>query len=169
MTAASAKGVARTSAPVLERIAPRSVLRDSQNRQRGQSLVEATLVLLVFLAMLLGVFDCGQVMFAHQALVERVRTAVRWGIIHPDQGTEPILNLVLYNQTAEPAAAREGYLGLKPSNVRVIHRSATPDTPDDEMLTVSIVNYETHFFSPWIARVLVSPRPVLISVPVKSK
>jgi hypothetical protein len=142
-------------------------LRDRKGAA-GQTLVEATLVLLVFLAMVLGVFDCGQVLFAHQALVERVNTAVRWGMIHPEQGTEPVANLVLYNQTAEPLAAKEGYLGLKPSNVRVIHRPATPETPDDEMLTVSIVNYESHFFSPWIARALVSPRPVLISVPLSS-
>ena len=134
---------------------------------RGQSLVEATLVLLVFLAMLLGVFDCGQVLFAHQALVERVRTAVRWGMLHPDQGTEPVANLVLYNQTTEPRAAREGYLGLRPENVRVVHHSASADAPDDEMLTVSIVNYKSHFFSPWIAQVLVSPRPVLVSAPLQ--
>jgi Flp pilus assembly protein TadG len=137
-------------------------------KERGQSLVESALVLLVFLSMLLGVFDCAQVLFAHQALVERVRTAVRWGMIHPDQGTEPISNLVLYNQTAEPRAAREGYLGLKPENVHVIHRPATADAPDDELLTVSIVNYESHFFSPWIARVLVTPRPVMMSVPVST-
>jgi Flp pilus assembly protein TadG len=137
-------------------------------REKGQSLVESALVLLVFLAMLLGVFDCAQVLFAHQALVERVRTAVRWGMIHPDQGTAPISNLVLYNQTAEPRATRDGYLGLKPENVRVIHRPAPADAPDDELLTVSIVNYESHFFSPWIARVLITPRPVMMSVPVST-
>ena len=137
--------------------------------QRGQSLVESTLVLLALMAMVLGVFDCGQVLFAHQALVERVRTAVRWGMIHPDQGTGPVANLVLYNQTDEPRAARDGYLGLKPENVRVVHRTATADAPDDELLTVSIVNYESHFFSPWIARVLVSPRPVLVSAPLPVK
>src|SRR4051794_29765904 len=135
-------------------------------KERGQSLVESTLVLLVFLSMLLGVFDCGQVLFAHQALVERVRTAARWGMIHPDRGTEAVTNLVLYNQPDEPRAAREGYLGLKPENVRVVHRAAAADSPEDELLTVTIVNYESHFFSPWLARVLVSPRPVMISVPV---
>jgi Flp pilus assembly protein TadG len=51
--------------------------------KRGQSLVEATLVLLVFLAMLLGVIDCGQILYAHQALVERVRIAARWGAMEP--------------------------------------------------------------------------------------
>jgi hypothetical protein len=137
-------------------------------REKGQSLVESALVLLVFLAMLLGVIDCAQVLFAHQALVERVRTATRWGMLHPDQGTAPISNLVLYNQTAEPRASREGYLGLKPENVRVIHRPGTTDAPDDELLTVSIVNYESHFFSPWIARVLITPRPVMMSVPVST-
>lgn len=137
-------------------------------KEKGQSLVESTLVLLVFLAMLLGVFDCAQVLFAHQALVERVRTAVRWGMLHPDQGSEPVSNLVLYNQTAEPRSSREGYLGLKPENVRVIHRPATADAPDDDLLTVSIVNYESHFFSPWIARVLITPRPVLMTVPLSA-
>ena len=46
-------------------------------------MVEATLVLLVFFTLLLGVIDCGQVLFAHQSLVERVRAAVRWGVVHP--------------------------------------------------------------------------------------
>ncbi len=137
--------------------------------RRGQSLVEATLVLLAFLAMLLGVFDCGQVMFAHQALVDRVQSAVRWGTVHPWQGEQPIANLVLYNKESEPAAATEGYLGLKPENVRVTHKVATPDRPDDDFLSVSIVNYQSHFFSPWIARVLVSPRPVLVTAPLSTQ
>jgi len=137
--------------------------------RKGQSLVEATLVLLVFLAMLLAVFDCGQVMFAHQALVDRVQSAVRWGTVHPWEGEQAISNLVLYNRELEPAAATEGYLGLRAENVHVIHRVATPDRPDDELLTVAIVNFQSHFFSPWIARVLVSPRPVLVSAPLQMK
>lgn len=138
-----------------------------ERSEKGQSLVEATLVLLVFLAMVLGVFDCGQVLFAHQVLVERVRSAARWGMLHTERGSEPIMNLVLYNQPEEPKAAQPGYLGLKRENVRVVHRPATADAPDDELLTVSIINYESHFFSPWIAQVLISPRPVTVSVPVK--
>jgi len=74
---------------------------------------------------------------------------------------------VLYSQPQQPAPAREGYLGMKPENVQVTYHAATPDAPDDELLTVSIVNYESHFFSPWLARVLISPRPVLMSAPVE--
>lgn len=135
-------------------------------RQRGQGLVEATLVLLLFFSLVLGVLDCGQVLFAHQSLVERVRGAVRWGVVHPWQGPDPITNLVLYGQIEESSRTGPGYLGMTPANVRVTYQPATADRPDDEILSVSIVNFESHFFSPWIARVLVSPRPVLVSAPM---
>ena len=49
------------------------------DRRRGQSLVEGTFVMLLFFGMLLAVLDCGQILFAHQSLVERVRAAARWG------------------------------------------------------------------------------------------
>jgi Flp pilus assembly protein TadG len=135
--------------------------------RKGQSLVEATLVLLVFFGLLLGVIDCGQVMYSHQALVERVRTAVRWGTLHPYDGTgEQVANQVLYDQPDSPRDARPAFLGLTRANVQVSYRTATTERPDDEILSVAIVNYESHFFSPWIAKAIVSPRPVLISAPV---
>jgi hypothetical protein len=136
---------------------------------RGQSLVEAAVVLLVFFSLLLGVFDFGQVLVAQQSLTERVRGAVRWAVVHPWNGPGTIVNLVLYNQTLEPNGATEGYLGLKPANVVVTHRAATAEHPDDEILSVAIVNFESHFFSPWIARTLVSQRPVLISAPMAAR
>lgn len=138
-------------------------------RQRGQTLVEATLVLLAFFALLLGVIDCGQVLIAHQTLVERVRSAVRWGVVHPWRGPDPIANLVLYGQTQEPNRTGPGYLGMTPENVHVIYQPPTPDRPDDETLGVAIVNFRSQFYSPWIARVLVSPRPVLISAPMAAR
>jgi hypothetical protein len=144
-------------------------MKSSHKPERGQGLVEAALVLLVFFALLLGVIDCGQVLYAHQALVERVRSAVRWGTIHPYDGSgEQIANLVLYDQLTPPSANSAGFLGLTRGNVQVRYQASSPERPDDEMLSVAIVNYESHFFSPWIARTIISPRPVLISAPVMS-
>ena len=142
--------------------------------QRGQSMVEATLVLLLFFTMLLGVIDCGQVLFAHQSLVERVREAVRWGVVHPwgaGQGTgrDAIVNLILYNRTDAPSGGTAAFLGLRPENVVVRHQPATPDRPDDETLTVTIVNFRSQFFSPWIAQKVVSPRAVSITSPMASR
>lgn len=135
--------------------------------QKGQSLVEGTFVLLVFFALLFGVIDCGQVLVAHQSLVERVRSAVRWGVVRPWDGTgEQIANLILYDQPEEPRSARDGYLGLTRANVQVRYQPSLPARPDDEGLTVAIVNFHYHFLSPWLTETFVNPRPVMMAAPM---
>jgi hypothetical protein len=134
--------------------------------ERGQSMVESTLVLLVFFSLLLGVIDCGQVLFAHQSLVERVRSAVRWGVVTSWEGPDRIVNRVLYNQPEAPAANTVAFLGLRPENVVVRHQAATPERPDDETLSVTIVNFQSQFFSPWLAGRVASSRPVSITAPM---
>ncbi len=47
---------------------------------RGSTMVELTLIFLVFFCLLIGAFDFGQFLFIHQALVERARFAARWGM-----------------------------------------------------------------------------------------
>jgi hypothetical protein len=129
-------------------------------------MVEATFVLLVFFTLLLGVIDCGQVLFAHQSLVERVRTAVRWGVVHPWNGSEPVVNLVLYNQPEPSRGDSQAFLGLRPENIVVRHQAPSADRPDDETLSVTIVNFRPQFFSPWFAGAIVSPRAVSIAAPM---
>ena len=139
-------------------------------KRRGQSLIEATLVMLVFLSLLVGVVDCGQVLYSHQALEERVRSAVRWGSLHPYDGTgDQVANLVLYDSLRAPGGDAAGFLGMTRANVQVRYEPATAARPDDETLSVAIVNYQSHFFTPWIARTIVSPRPVLISAPMATR
>lgn len=128
-------------------------------RRRGQSLVEATLVLLVFFAFLLGVIDCGQVMYAHEVLQERVRSAVRWGSLHPFDGTgDQVANLILYAQPSAPRTPQPAFLGLTRANIQI---RATHD-----VLSVAIVNYSSHFFSPWFSEPVATPRPVIVSAPM---
>jgi len=134
--------------------------------RRGQSLVEGTLVMLVFFAMLLGVLDVGQILFAHQSLVERVRAAVRWGTLHPDDGPDRVVDYVLYGQPDEPQITTPGFLGLTEDNVRAEYRLPTELRPDDHLLHVEIVNYQSHLFTPWFATSLISPRPVSMTAPV---
>ncbi|HEV2202684.1 MAG TPA: TadE/TadG family type IV pilus assembly protein [Bryobacteraceae bacterium] len=141
--------------------------RIAERCERGQTLIESTLVLLAFFALLFGVVDCGQVLVAHQALVERVRSAVRWGVVRPWDGTgDQVANLVLYNQPDEPRAATDGYLGLTRENVQVRYQPPIPARPDDETLSVAIVNYRYRFMSAWVTEAFVSPRPVLIAAPM---
>ncbi len=155
------------SAPEGRQSAGRRLRACPTRNERGQSLIESTLVMLTFFALLFGVVDCGQVLVAHQALVERVRAAVRWGVVRSWDGTgDQIANLVLYNQPDEPRTATDGYLGLTRENVEVRYQPATPSRPDDETLSVAVVNYRYRFLSPWIGQAFVNPHPVLISAPM---
>ncbi len=141
-----------------------------RRRQRGQSLVEGTLVMLVFFALLLGVIDFGQVLFAHQSLTERARAAVRWGSLHPEGGPEPVRNLVLYG--SPNASGGAGYLGMTADNVRVAYRAAEAGSNDIETLHVEIVNFEAPLFAPWwpdLAHKLMNSRPVSVTAPVVAR
>ena len=125
------------------------MLLQNQNR-KGQALVESALVLLIFLACLIGTLDFGQLLFTHQMMVDRVRAGVRWGIVNAWDGTgDQIANMVLYNSTA---AGTTGFLGMKRENVSVVRTAGTAANPNDERITVSIVNYKYTFLSPWIAK-----------------
>jgi hypothetical protein len=133
-----------------------------RRKQKGQSLIEGTLVMLVFFALLLGVIDFGQVLFAHQSLTERARAAVRWGSLHPEGGPDPVRNLVLYG--SPNASPEPGYLGLRRDNVLVSFRAGPVPT-----LHIEIVNFEAPLFAPWwpgLAHSLMNPRPVSVTTPV---
>ena len=142
-----------------------------RRNQRGQSLVEGTLVMLVFFALLLGVVDFGQVLFAHQSLTERARAAVRWGSLHPEGGPEPVRNMVLYG-TPEASASMVGYWGLSADNVHVSYRGVEDAAADVETLHIEIVNFEAPLFAPWwpgLAHKLMNPRPVSVTAPVVAR
>jgi hypothetical protein len=134
-----------------------------RRQQRGQSLVEGTVVMLVFFAMVLGVVDFGQLMFAHQALVERVRTSVRWGTLHPEGGPIAVRNMVLYGT---PEQGADPYMRLAEDNIIVSFDALDQDA---ETLHVEVVNFEAPLFAPWwpgLAHKLVNPRPVSVTAPV---
>jgi len=145
-------------------------MRHTRQSERGQTLIEGALALMVFFSLLFGVIDCGLVLVRHQSLVERVRSAVRWGVVRPWDGSgEQIANLILYDSPTEPAGSTGSYLGLTRDNVQVRYQPASPARPDDEMLSVSIINFHHQFLSPWITQIFINPRPVLISVPMAYK
>lgn len=85
--------------------------------RRGQSLVETTLILAAFMAMILGMVSVGQMLFVRQALAERAQEAARWGAVNT-YDAPAIRNLVLYG-TATPSDAALPFAGLAPSEVVV--------------------------------------------------
>src|SRR5215510_9344766 len=124
-----------------------TISRPRQKNSRGAVLIETGLILVVFLFMLMGAFDFAQYLFIHQALVDRARTAARWGAVNDPTNTSAIQNMVLYNQTTVPDGASSGIFGLTSSNVTV----STPGAvTDDYRLVVTITNYSYVMISPII-------------------
>jgi len=133
-----------------------------RRKSKGNVLVESALIFLMFFSMLIGVFDFGQFLFIHQSLVERVRSAARWGAINNPGDSAAITNMVLYNQAATPAAGTAGYFSLNAGNVLV----TTPGSgTDNYRLTLLVSGYSYSIFSLNIAGSYVGPA-ITVSVPL---
>jgi Flp pilus assembly protein TadG len=127
-------------------------------------MVEGVLVLLVIVATLAGTLDFGQVMFVHQALVERTRMAARYAALNP-ANTTGTRNVVMYGRSdATGNGSGVGYLGIKASNVTITRSGA--NTNDDRVI-VTISNYPLAFFTPWMARAF-KGRPISASYPTEA-
>ena len=116
-----------------------------RNRRRGQALLEASLLFLVFFVMMIGLLDLGQMLFLHQALVERTQQAVRWGVTNNYDPTS-ITNLVLYANTS-PAQTDSPFWGLSTSNVTVTNPGCGPNPNIDCRVTVVVSGYTYNLFS----------------------
>ena len=136
-----------------------SISRD----RKGQTIVEAALVTLVFLATLIGIFDLAQVLFIHQTFVARARSAARYGVLNPDN-TDGIQNMVLYGQTTVPSGQTSGIFGLTSAMVTA---SRIDTGTNEERIVVTIANYPYRLFSPWIGQVFTG-RPVVASFSVET-
>jgi Flp pilus assembly protein TadG len=107
-----------------------------RNRQKGGTILEMVLTLVVFLALLIGVFDIGEMFFVHQTLTDRARNAARWGAVNTFDATS-IQNLVLYGATV-PASGQTPFLGLSTTNVTVTRPAASVGLPEDRVIVTVI-------------------------------
>jgi Flp pilus assembly protein TadG len=130
--------------------------------QRGSQMVETSLILIVFLMMLIGVIDFGQVLYFHQSLTERARAAARYGAINPTD-TIGIKNVALYNSTT--AGATPLLPGLTAAMVNV--QDLGNNTPEARLM-VTISGYPINFISPYIAQQF-NNRPVIVCMSAESQ
>lgn len=103
-----------------------------RRRQRGGTLLESVLTLVVFLAMFIGIFDVGEMLFVHQTLTDRARNAARWGAVNAFDAAS-IQNLVLYGATT-PAQGQTASFGLSASNVTVTRPANSVGQPEDRII-----------------------------------
>ena len=130
--------------------------------RKGTVFVETALIFIAFFSMLIGTVDFGQFLFIHQALVERARSAARWGAINDPTDTASITNMVLYNQGAAPPSGTASYFNLTAANVQVTN----PDSgTDNYRLNLRIAGYSYAVLSPYIAGSYTGPQ-IVVSIPL---
>ncbi|MBL8215529.1 MAG: pilus assembly protein [Bryobacterales bacterium] len=110
--------------------------RHRRPRQSGHAMLEAALVIVPLLALLLGIFDVGQMLYLQQTLTERVRAAARFGAVHAAD-LPAVQNMVLYGS---PRPAGNAILGLRPADVHVT-REGQGTAEDRIRITVSGMRY----------------------------
>lgn len=116
-------------------------------KQRGSTLVESSVILLLFLVLVTGVLDFGQVLFFHHFLTDRVRSGARYAAVTNADATA-VQNLVAYN-TSSPGPGATGLFGLQPGMVQVTRYDAGTAT---DRIEVKISTFRLWFLSPWLAR-----------------
>jgi len=129
-----------------------------RRKSRGSVMLESALIFVVFFFLLVGTFDFGQFLFIHQALVERARWAIRWGLAN-DGTTDQIRNMMIYGQTS---AGSNGYFGLDSSMVSV---TQTGSGTWDYRYNISVSNYPYKMLSPYIAGTYTGPN-INVMVPL---
>jgi len=125
-------------------------------------MVETAIIFVAFVFILVGIFDFGQFLFVHQALVERARYAARWGAVNDPTDSTSITNMVLYNQSTSPQTGTPTYFNLSSSNVSVTNPGSGTN---DYRLTIQISGYSYLVLSPYIAGTYTGI-PVTVSVPL---
>ncbi len=140
-----------------------SPIRRPHPHQRGQALVESALSILVFITMMIGVIDLGQMIYFQQSLVERTRAAARYGSISPSQ-TAAIRNVAIYGNPNPPEGATPVLPGLTQSMVTVETFGVGTVSP---RITISISGYPINFVTPGIAGA-VQARRITITYPIET-
>ncbi len=113
----------------------------NRRTQSGQTLVESALIILVLLFTLFGIVDLGQVLFFHQALVERARAGVRYSAVTYPFVASDIQNMTVYGNTA--GTGNSILANLATSNVTATQTGI--QGCNGSRVTVTISNYPFNF------------------------
>jgi hypothetical protein len=107
--------------------------------------------MIVAVTMLIAIADMAQYLFLRASVIERMRAALRYGVV--TYSTTTIRNIVLYGK-ATPAAGETPSLNLTYAMVDVSRADA--NTTEDRVI-VTVTGYPIDFYTPFIAGRRTSP------------
>jgi hypothetical protein len=147
--------------------------RYEYSSRRGAAMVEAVLIMPLFLMFWFGIVDWGITFWTHQSLVFAANEAARWGVVH---GYDPVAmsNLVVYGTTS-PSTGQGMRFGINPSNVTVSLVCASgvtcgtdaSDLSSSRRIVIQIKNYQRSHFTPFLAGSYTG-RTITVSLPTEN-
>ena len=119
--------------------------QNKRSSERGGTLIEFTVVALVFFMMLVGIVAAGNLYYTHNALVEATRRGARYAVLNPTGSTAAVRNVVIYGTDTPGTGATPLVYNLQPANVIVNYNGLNVA---QGTVTVTIQSYNFPFVLP---------------------
>ena len=120
--------------------------------ERGATLVEFALAVMVLLTSMFGVVEFGRALWTHNALTDAARRGARYATVHTPAEIANVKNVVVYGD--EAGGTQSVVPNLTPANVTVDY---TDIGVNKGTVSVSITGYQFQFIVPIIGTTITMP------------
>jgi len=128
-------------------------LKTCRDNERGSTLVEFSIGVLVFATALFAVLEFGRALWAHNALTDAARRGARYATLHSATDVDQVKNVVVYGN---PAGTGNPMLpNFTTTQVDVDYNNFGMN---DGMVTVSIDEYEFELVIPIVGTSITMPK-----------
>jgi Flp pilus assembly protein TadG len=134
--------------------------------ERGAAVIEASLVLMVFLVLVFSLFDFGFVLYVHHTLMHQARSGARYGAVleFDAAATTAITNMVLYD-SPDAGTRTTGVLGLTAANVSVQRQG---EGTNEDRILVTITGFKYPLITPGMAGIH-NGQDISVSMPYENR
>ena len=127
-------------------------LKKNKKNERGSTLVEFAIGVLVFATAMFAVLEFGRVLWAHNALTDAARRGARYAVLHAANDSAQVKNVVVFGDAA--GTGNPMLPNLSAENVSVVYNGFGLN---DGTVTVSITNYQFQLVIPIIGTTITMP------------
>jgi Flp pilus assembly protein TadG len=127
-------------------------LKNFNDNEKGSTLVEFSIGVLVFATAMFAVLEFGRVLWAHNALTDAARRGARYAVMHSSANEAEVKNVVVYGDAA--GTGNPMLPNLSTTNVNVSYNNFGLN---DGTVTVSITDYEFQLVIPIIGTTIPMP------------
>ena len=121
--------------------------------ERGTSLVEFAIALMVFMTAMFAVIEFGRALWVHNALTDAARQGARYAVLHPASDIAAVKNVVVYG---DPAGGTQTTVpNLTAANVTVTYSNFALN---HGTASVSIEGYQFQFVVPIVGTTITMPK-----------